>query len=140
MKKLLMGSIVLTILSFSIITFQLSCSKPANAQSGAALGLTQLNIILFERSTSTFPQVSELWIANIDGSNQKKIPITLPVGITLYPGSRLSPDGKFVIFQTRDSTITGSSLYSCDTNGSNLKLLFDGITKHDYYYDISGIY
>jgi hypothetical protein len=139
-KKLLLGSASLTLFSIAILIFQISCKKEAQAQTNTTPGLTQLNTILFEKTTTAASPTTELWTANIDGSNVKKIPIVLPAGLSIYNASRLSPDGKKVIFEARDATGMGSSLYSCAIDGSNLTKLFDGVTNQDQYYQVDGVY
>lgn len=89
---------------------------------------TQLNLILYSHN-------GELWTANIDGTNQTKIPITLPTGITGFDNAHLSPDGKKVIFDVNGQT-QGVAIYSCNIDGSNLtKIIGDANTASTYYVD-----
>jgi len=114
-----MGSAVLTALSLSIIAFQMSCSKSANAQTGGTTGLTQLGKIIY---TSTNYQI---WIANYDGSNKKLVPVTLP-NFSIFPnGVKLSPDGKTVFFTGQQSSNLFNTIYSCGVDGSNLTKVVD---------------
>ena len=123
MKKLLMGSLVLTALSCAIIVFQMSCTKTANAQ--ASSSNTQLNIILYATdSLGDNTVAAAYWIMNYDGTNVKKIPITFTSGLLYSTSPKLSPDGKTIFF----SAIAGAPsytayLYSCSVDGSNLKTL-----------------
>ena len=126
MKKLLLSSIVLTLFSFSIILFQLSCKKDAVAQTGTA-GLTQLNKIVY--SVEPVSNITEIWTANYDGTNKTKINITLPSATIEIGGSpKLSPDGQKVFFEVNDvDPGTGKSyIYSANINGSNVALVIDG--------------
>lgn len=62
---------------------------------------------------------------NIDGSNLKKIPLTLPSGLTTSGNAHLSSDGKTIVFSVTDATFQ-SAIYSCNVDGSNPKKLIDG--------------
>lgn len=120
MKKILMGSMVLTALSLSIIAFQVSCSKTANAQTGSSSGITQQNKIIYHSYDSTFPSQLgiKIWIANYDGSNATQIKVTLPSqdnwNTFPTPVIRLSPDGKTLFMSD------GSSIYSVGVGGGIL--------------------
>ena len=139
MKKLLMGSIALTMFAISMIVFQLSCKKEANAQT-TTTGLTQLNLLVFTKlNKTTVPGVQEVWTANLDGTNQKKISITLPTNLSIGDNVRLTPDGKTIIFEGVDYTNSYSLIYSCSIDGSNLKKIIDNSTSK-VYYNIEGAY
>ena len=119
-----MGSAVLTALSLSIIAFQLSCSKTADAQTGGTTGIIQLGKIVYtDFDSSSNNSSSKIWIANYDGSNPTRITISLPNGDVVAPtdggsslSARLSPDGKTLFF-----TSYAGYIYSCGIDGSNLK-------------------
>lgn len=126
MKKLLMGSIVLTVFSTSMLLFQVSCKKDANAQTSGTTGLAQLNKIIYR---AYYNNVSDIYTSNYDGSNRTKVNIILPAGVTITNGYsqdfilKLSPDGKTIFF----SGVTSSStypepvnIYSCNIDGSNV--------------------
>jgi hypothetical protein len=72
MKKLLLSSIVLFLFSASIMMFQVSCQKDANARINELHNKTKL---IYTKSSSG---KAEIWIANIDGTNPTKVPISLP--------------------------------------------------------------
>lgn len=121
MKKLLLGSAVLTALSLSIIAFQLSCSKTANAQTGGTSGLTQLNKIIYE-TTDSLSNLNSIWTADYNGNNKIKINISIPVGLELgaYP-PKFSPDGQTIFLVLRSTSIAGiQAIYSCKVDGSNM--------------------
>lgn len=136
MKKLLMGSVALTLFSISILIFQMSCKKEANAQT-TTTGLTQQNLIVYLKSnrsgsTTTTNTTREIWLANLDGTNQRKVPIILPTGVEISGDAKLTPDGKNIVF---DAYLTTSSpatydyiynIYSCSIDGSNVKKLMSG--------------
>jgi Tol biopolymer transport system component len=145
MKKLLMGSIALTMFSISMIVFQLSCKKEANAQT-TTTGVSQLNILLFQKTNKNVtPFADELWTSNYDGTNQKQIPIPFATGQSIREGeTRLSPDGKLVFMTIRQTTIVGgvtsydSYIYSCNIDGSNYKKVV-GFSSN-VYAGINGVY
>ena len=125
MKKILMGSFVLTALSLSIIAFQLSCSKTANAQTGSTTGITQLGKIVYTTQSATSVNFG-IWIANYDGSNKKQVQIALPTGLTIYnDGTKISPDGKTIFLTGIQSGKSYNSIYSCGVDGSNLTKIVD---------------
>jgi len=136
-----MGSAVLTALSLSIIAFQMSCSKTANAQTSGTTGLTQQNLVLFvkisENSSGTETNRT-VWTSNVDGTNQKQIPINIPWN--KLEDARLTPDGKNVIFGVRLDSITNkNALYSCSIDGSNLKKIVD-VNSNESYLELYGAY
>ena len=138
-----MGSVVLTLFSASMLLFQMSCKKEANAQT-TTTGLKQLNLIVFSKSIYvTTPtgttSTNEIWTANIDGTNQKKIPITLPSGVKILANSKLSPDGKVIIFDVADAANEINLIYSCSIDGSNLKKIID-VTTPNNLANIQGVY
>lgn len=122
MKKILMGSAVLSALALSIIAFQISCSKSANAQTSGTTGLTQQNKIIY--GVNDGGSSYTWWIANTDGTNQTIVPISAPKIkiISLL----LSPDGQKFYFGGLDSTSNlKRKIYSCNLDGTNIKLLVD---------------
>jgi hypothetical protein len=124
MKKILMSSVVLTVFSISILIFQMSCKKDANAQTGSNVP-TQLNKIIYtKRLTST---TAEIWIANYDGTNQTKVNIVVPAGIMLA-NARLSPDGQTIFFEGVNTSTFLNDIYSCKIDGSNVQKIVDGST------------
>jgi len=133
MKKILMGSAVLTALSLSIIAFQMSCSKTANAQTGGTTGLTQQNLLLYTLYDSS-TNSNSIWTSNYDGSNQTQINIVLPSGIYFdqTPQVSLSPDGKKIFFiagvknyYNNELYTHSGNIYSCNLDGSNVTKVVD---------------
>jgi hypothetical protein len=112
MKKLVLGSIVLTTFAIAVSIFQLSCQKSASAQTstyalppattsslggiivGSGLNVTSNGTLSVVAGTGTAQlnkiayskEISsgnfEFWTANYDGSNQTKINFTLPTGVS----------------------------------------------------------
>lgn len=95
-----------------------------------------LNVILFvkESASGTF----EFWLANMDGSNQRKINITLPAGITLRDEAQISPDGTKLIFNANDTNAGYHSLYSVALTGGTPVKLLNGATTERIH--LSGVY
>ena len=144
MKKVLLGSAVITALSFSIIAFQLSCIKTANAQTGGTSGIVQLNKIVYTIQDSINQGYSYcIFIANYDGSSSAKVNINLPSGVKLYTLSlnggmvnyttsqltKLSPDGKTLFFRAFNTNLNTAGIYSCYIDGSNVKKVLDSSTN-----------
>jgi len=127
MKKILMGSAVLTAFSLAIIAFQMSCQKTVKAQtSNNTPSLTQLNKLVFIKFNYQANKPDGIYISNYDGSGQEKINVTL----SAYGASnaRLSPDGKTLFFETNGEP---DSLFSCNIDGTNLiKVFGDGINDY----------
>lgn len=122
MKKLLMSSAVLISFSLSIIFFQMSCKKEVLAQTSST------SLVIYSKGSSSGN--SEIWKANIDGSNQQKLNIILPSGYTLNvngDGGQLvfTSDKQKIIFKAGNGSF--NSLFSCSVDGSNLTKIVDGI-------------
>jgi hypothetical protein len=128
MKKLLMGSIVLTLFAMSIFLVQTSCSK-SNAQVNSSTN--QVGKIVFLKGEGIY---STIWTANNDGTNQVLVPITLPVNVVMdasvsSKSLSVSPDGQKIFFTALDTTVSTArvlSIYSCDLNGSNFGVVVQG--------------
>ena len=153
MKKILMGSMVLTALSLSIIAFQVSCSKTANAQTSS--GSQQVGIILFTKVNSmsgstdyiadTMGVVPEYWTVNYDGTNAKKLSIPFQSGWYYSSYPKLSPDGKTIFFsalQPYNTNGISSKKYilSCSLDGTNLKTVQSQDASDGTNYQIGGAY
>ena len=93
----------------------------------------QLNTILYLKG-GTSTNGSGIWLANTDGTNQRQVPITLTASQTVVAGygERLSPDGKTVFFTVSENQ--SYNLYSCGTDGSNLKKIINNITTLEGVY------
>lgn len=87
------------------------------------------SIILYNRrSSSTAPD--EIWRANIDGSGQQKINISLPAELELNLSDggaiKVTPDNQIIIFQVRNISTNQAFFYSCSIDGTNAKKIIDG--------------
>ncbi|MBI2284517.1 MAG: hypothetical protein HYU71_12465 [Bacteroidetes bacterium] len=170
MKKILLGSIVLTFFSISVILFQISCQKgyTINAQTngytlpaattstlggvivgnglsitsngtlsvtttGSGGGLTQLNKLIFKKNLVTpgSSVVSEIWIANYDGTGAAKVNISLPTGIGFSDNLNpvMSPNGQKIFFTagpiSTSQIVASGDLYSCNVDGSSVTKILD---------------
>jgi hypothetical protein len=132
MKKFLLSTIVLTAFSCSIILFQISCKKSADAATpNTNAAVTQQNKIIYTKnlpvSGSTGIYYSEIWVANYDGSGAHIINITLPSGLFVDYTTfvKLSPDQKTIFFRVADvkQDNNGTGFYSANIDGTNAKLI-----------------
>lgn len=158
MKKLLLGSVFLTMFALAISVFQISCQKDAVAQTGSnstlpaattntlggvivgsglsvtangtlstnvtSTGVTQQNKIIYSKRVNN---VKEIWSANYDGTNQKKL-ILAPVLTALevcIDNVSVSPDGQN-LFLTASNTSGVSNIYTCKVDGSNCTKIING--------------
>lgn len=121
MKKLLLSSLILFLVSVSAIVFQLSCSKVAEAQSTPESFKPKNRIIYFTHSGSgNF----EFWSANYDGTGKAKINISIPSGLEM-DGCIVSIDGTKIFYLMQQPSQNRSFIYSSNIDGTNLIKLFD---------------
>ncbi len=125
MKKLLLSSAILLMASLSILIFQISCSKSVDAQNSNR-PLNQIGKIIYVKN-------NEIWTANYDGTQQNRVPVSLPPNVTFafaaVPQSTMSisPDGQKVFFSAYSGTGVDKilQLYSVNIDGTGLNLIFD---------------
>jgi hypothetical protein len=113
MKKILLGSAVLTLFAIAITLFQISCQKESNAQTtnytlppatmttlggiivGTGLSINSNGVLSVTPAATSvlnlivyYKEVSanvfEIWTAKYDGSNQAKINISLPANTEFH--------------------------------------------------------
>lgn len=113
MKKLLLSSIVLLLFSSSMLLFQISCQKQANAKANE----TGANKIVYSKYDGT--SIGEIWTANLDGTNQQKVNVTLPSN-TVAISTSVSKDGAKIIFSTESDDSAKEGIYTCNIDGTNL--------------------
>jgi hypothetical protein len=118
MKKILLGTIVLTAFSFSILLFQISCKKEAKAQT-AQTAQTQQGKIIYLKSG----QATTICTANYDGSNEQQINIAVPANNVIETLTAISPDRKTIFFAISPVNSTDEILYKCNVDGSNVVLV-----------------
>jgi hypothetical protein len=127
MKSLLKSSLVLIVFSFSIIIFNISCEKTAEAQLTTPVsGVQNVGLVFFNKYGD---KDNEFWKANFDGSNQVKIAIAaLPAGMQIDKVSlRVSPDGQKVFFNLYNASLNQQNMYSCNIDGSGIKKIIDQV-------------
>ena len=126
MKKLLLGSLFLTIFAFAIMIFQVSCQKDAtaNTDNGLSSEVTQVGKIIFLKRV-TEGSAMEIWLANYDGSNQSKVNVTFPNGFEPTSVS-ISPDHQSIFIIAWNNGGKGN-IYSCKVDGSSLTKIIDGL-------------
>lgn len=77
---------------------------------------------------------SQIMVANLDGSGAVAVNYSLPYPATTdsaAPG--ISPDGKTIFFNATGLNGNGYGVYSCNTDGSNLKQILTPPTRYDYF-------
>ena len=124
MKKLLLGSIVLSVFALSVTLVQMSCSK----SQASPLDNPQLGKIVY--FTEYASPTTRLWIANYDGTNATIVPLVLPTNVVFDPTVntqtlRVSPNGQTIFFSAFNTTqpTLKTSIYSCDASGNNVRLV-----------------
>jgi len=172
MRKLLLGSIVLITFSLAIIIFQISCQKAANAQTGSNYVLPpattstlggvivdgatlkvdasgKISLVSSPSSTILFSRTNagsdEIWKANIDGTNQQKLNISMPSDYVISINTQNTSSGNggnsgvLKVYNQKIlflgyKTGVGNALFSCDFNGANVVKLIDNCgTSYDTY-------
>lgn len=129
MKKLLLSSLVLLLFSLSILIFQISCQKDANAKINNTTGLDK---IVFVKTTTA--RKIEIWTANIDGTNQQQVNVSLPAGKEIqFNDVDITSDGSKVIFGVTDSLISANDIYTCNIDGTNLVRIIGNTTPEEFY-------
>jgi Tol biopolymer transport system component len=122
MKKLLMGSVVLTAFAISISLIQMSCSKEALAQGNST---SQIGKVIFKKMISNGG--AEIWTCNYDGTSAAKVNITLPSGVTYSDDMNpvISPNGQKIFFTAGATGSFKGDLYNCNTDGSSVTKIHD---------------
>jgi hypothetical protein len=143
MKKLLQGSIILSLFSVSILMLQMSCGKFVIAESPIPGNLQQNKIVFFKSVPPSVGQ-HETWIANYDGSGAIKVNIVLPSNVVMAGenGIRLSPDGKTMFFVGREDNGFNfkQSIYSCKIDGSDVKRIVEYAEQGKGLWYLGGAY
>lgn len=111
MKKLLLSSIVLFLFSASIMMFQISCQKQANART-----TSDSNIVLFGKSNGSNV---DIWSCNSDGTGMQKVNIALSFD-KIYRVINSPIDNK-IFFSGRETSSVEPNLYSCNLDGTNVR-------------------
>lgn len=141
MKKLLLGSIVLTLFSISILLFQISCRKEVSARNmgdGTAAkvlmskdvevkyfvqtGVDSLNNPHFDERIFT---CLEFYILKDDETAPAKINISLPPDEYPWLEACLSKDGSKIFFGTYHKIKGYSGVYACNVDGSDVHMIGD---------------
>lgn len=128
MKNLLRSTLYLAVFALAGVLFQISCSNAENATSTPST--TQTGKLIYYKQTSGQP--IELWISNNDGTNQTQIPAVLPANVEFSvvnsnrSSVKISPDGLKVYFVGFNTATNVTSIYCCETSGSNLQEIVNG--------------
>ena len=147
MKKLLYGICFLVGISLFISLTQVSCQK-SSAQLHSS---PQANLILLQKHNqkqiSLYPTATDTvratlndvdyYLMNMDGSQLRKVPLTLPPGYYSSGSGALSPDGKTLVFTIYKPSAelnaynyyvdySKTAVYSCRVDGTEMKKLMEG--------------
>jgi Tol biopolymer transport system component len=137
MKKILLSTTILVAFALSILLFDISCKKTAEALSNNTT-VQQQNKIIYQKdfygSGSQLYDYGEIWTANSDGTNQQKLNIILPANMVIsLVEPKISPDGKSIYFDaflTDGKTEVGNwDIYSCNIDGSNVYQVISDVSK-----------
>lgn len=122
MKKLILGSFALLMFSASILMFQISCKKSAEAETPVKPLNNKVVFLQYRHNAGT-----EIWTMNYDGTGKVKVNVVLSAGQSINDEVRLSPDGRklFFIVSSGTNETYKEDLYSCDIDGGNLTKLYD---------------
>lgn len=122
MKKLILGSFALLMFSASMLIFQISCKKSAEAETPVS---AINNKVVFLKSRHNLGD--EIWIMNYDGTGQMKVNVQLAAGQSISDEVRISPDGKKIFFVVASGVneTYKEDIYSCGIDGANLTKLYD---------------
>jgi hypothetical protein len=160
MKKILLSTIVLTLFALSIILFDISCKKTANADpslyvlpvattsklggvipDGTTIsvdGTGKISTIgtAVKQENKVLYETSDggIGTANYDGTNPQKINIVLPSGLSIDAGNNLeiSPDHKTIFFAVNDNSANAEYNYACNIDGTNIHKVVNGYITVPY--------
>ena len=124
MKQLVKSTLVLTLFSFSVLLFNLSCEKDVTAQTPTTTVTSPLGLILFSKYGD---KSNEVWFCKYDGSNATKVTIaSFPAGGDIDKSTmKISPDGKKIFFCLYITSTNIQSIYSCNSDGTGLTKLVE---------------
>ncbi len=152
MRKLLLGSVVLTLFAFSLILIQISCHKDVQAQTlaytlppatttslggvivGNGLSVTSNGIISVDSRTggtanqnliltSYLNSDSTLAIYDYNGNLQKTIELGSERGSLI--DARFSTDGTLIFFRTKATGAYGDRIFKMNSDGSAIQQIVD---------------
>jgi len=136
MKKLLMGSVALILFSVSIVVFQASCSKEANAGNDDDNGGKGKLVLYRKSSNSSDPsEIEQLWLMESNGSNKRRVNLVFPGNDYFVQTGRLVDNGNKIIITVSKINETGDNymiFYKCNLDGSGLHQLFQGEQFENY--------
>jgi hypothetical protein len=132
MRKLFLGSAALFIFSLSVIIFQISCSKDAEAYNDDNNNDGDGKTVLYKKTTSC--GIDELWLMNSNAGNRRKVNIVLPSTDQFITHGRITDNGNKIVLITAKLNETDNYriFYKCNLDGSGLNQLFDGSQFEDY--------
>lgn len=150
MKKLIQAISALLAIGAFILATQVSCQKTA-AQTSNSPSAPSPGLILYDQqvatsapgpvdssghATTVMVYSRQYYVASIDGTNPRQIPIAMPSGFYAQAGGHLTVDGKTIVFPVSKQSGPLQFLYSCGIDGSSLKQVMNmsGTTTFDGAY------
>lgn len=138
MKKLLQSSMVLFLFASSMFLFEISCKKDAAAKINSPETMNKIVYMNYDDLTGLF----EIYTSNLDGTNNSKVPVTIPSGLKMNDAVAITPDGTKLIFTLRNidgsaPNNIGGSVYTCKLDGSELTKIIGGTTSDNLQFSIS---
>ncbi len=159
MKKLLFGAISLFLFAISIAVVEISCQKTV-AQANTTTPGSHFMLYHTGRNDSiiyTFPiddtsahdkkmvvyyPKATYYISDINGGNEKIIPVNIPSGMSSGDYAKLTDDGTVLVFSlySQEAPKTYNdypprvySIYSCNVDGTNLKQIKEAFSLDDVH-------
>jgi hypothetical protein len=135
MKKIIRAICALIAIGVFILATQVSCQK-STAQTSTSATVSSPGLILYDQqittaaagptdssgqTTTTTVYSRQYYVSNLDGSNSRQIPVSLPSGLYAQGGGRLTIDGKTLVFPVSNQSGAQQALYSCAIDGSSTK-------------------
>lgn len=114
--------------------FQVSCNKDAIAETN---NTTDKIIFVKTINNNSDKRASEVWTANIDGTNQQKVNIIIPKEFEINGNINISKDGTKIILVLYEQRTQSMDIYTCNIDGSNLKKVVGDSVYKTFYSDIN---
>lgn len=122
MKKYLLSAIIPVIGLLSVAILMNSCSKSSDDNKIITdPPMTSIAKIIYRRADTALT-ASELWSVKSDGTDNHKIPVSLPAGWSFDNdiAAIISPDSKTLALGLLNDNIGKSAIYTCNIDGSNV--------------------
>ncbi len=126
MKNFFKTTLYLFAFAIAGILFQISCSNSDGTESEDIITGEKF---VFVKKDFALTGEQSIWISNFDGTDQSKIPISLPSNLRFYTiyssgehtTAKLSKDNSTILFTVQKVGTSETYVYSCGVDGSNLQ-------------------